>query len=88
MKLSPVASILGPLLSLLFINVIQNSSRKFRFYLFADDTNVLYVDKDLRSLEKVVNEEFKNVYNWLAVSKLTINIKKSNFVIFQDNLST
>ena len=39
-----------------------------------DDTNILYVDKDLRSLEKVVYEEFKNVYNWLAVNKLTINI--------------
>ena len=78
----PQGSVLGPLLFLLFINDIQNSSRKFRFYLFADDTNILYVDKDLRSLEKVVNEEFKNVYNWLAVNKLTINIKKSNFVIF------
>ena len=78
----PQGSVLGPLLFLLFINDIQNSSRKFRFYLFADDTNILYVDKDLRSLEKVVNEEFKNVYNWLAVNKLTINIRKSNFVIF------
>ena len=30
----------------------------------------------------MVNEELKNVYNWLAVNKLTINIKKSNFVTF------
>ena len=79
--------VLGPLLFLLFINDIQNSSKKFRFYLFADDTDILYVDKDLRSLEKVVNEEFKNVYKWLAVNKLTINIKKSNFVIFHPHHS-
>ena len=71
----PQGSVLGPLL--------QNSSRKFRFYLFADDTNILYVDKDLRSLEKVVNEEFKNVYNWLAVNKLTINISSPKKITYQ-----
>ena len=50
-------------------------------YLFADDTNILYSDKNLKSLELSVSQELNNVYDWLTANKLTLNTKKSNFVI-------
>ena len=78
----PQGSVLGPLLFLLYINDIQKSSDKFSFYLFADDTNILYSDKNLKSLELSVNQELNNVYDWLTANKLTLNTRKSNFVIF------
>ena len=46
----PPRSFLGPLLFLLYINDICRSSRKFNFYSFADDTNLLYTDKNLKRL--------------------------------------
>ena len=61
--------------------MISTSSNKLGFYLFADDTNLLYAEKDLKSLETIVNAELKNVCNWLNANKLTINAKKSNFVV-------
>ena len=39
---------------------------KSSFYLFADDSNLLYADKNLKSLDKeVVNTELHNLYIWL-----------------------
>ena len=62
---------------------IFSTSAKFLFYLFADDTNLLYADKNLKTLEETVNNELANVSNWLNANKLTLNAKKSNFVIFR-----
>ena len=78
----PQGSVLGPLLFLIYINDIYYSSDKMTFSLFADDTNLLYADKNLRSLENVVNTELFKIYNWLTANKLSLNIKKSNFIIF------
>lgn len=68
--------------SYIYINDIYRSSDKFSFYLFADDTNLLYADKKLKSLETIVNNELKKIYNWLTANKLTLNIKKTNYVVF------
>ena len=77
----PQGSVLGPLLFLIYINDIHNSSAKLSFYLFADDTSLLYADANLKSLEKTVNSELLKVSDWLNANKLTLNAKKSNYVI-------
>ena len=73
---------LGPLLFLIHINDIYNASDKLAFYLFADDTNLLFADRNLKSLETGVNMELMNVYDCLASNKLSLNVKKTNFFIF------
>lgn len=78
----PQGSVLGPLLFLIYINDIQMISNKLKFYLFADDTNLLYADKNLKSLENTINKELRNLSSWLRANKLTLNIKKSHFVLF------
>ena len=73
-----------PVLFLIYINDIYLCSNKLGFDLFADDTNLLYADKDLKSPENVVNTELKkNVCDWLNANKLSINAKKLNFVVFR-----
>ena len=76
-------SVLGPLLFLIYENDISNSAGQLKFSLFADDTHMLYADRNLKSLETMVNGELFNLYDWLTAMKLPLNIKKSNFVIFR-----
>jgi hypothetical protein len=78
----PQGSVLGPLF-LLYINDIQTCSDKFSFYLFADDTNLLYADKNLKKIEQIVNAELQNLNIWLVANRLTLNVKKTNFDIFR-----
>ena len=40
-------------------------------------------NNNLKELETLVNRELGNVNEWLKANKLSLNIKKSNFVIFR-----
>jgi len=55
-------------------------SLDFSRVVFADDTNILFADKNLKSLELSINQELNKVYDWLTANKLTLNNKKSNFL--------
>ena len=37
----------------------------------------------IKTLELTVNAELHNLYNWLTSNNLSLNIKKSNYVIFR-----
>ena len=78
----PQGSVLGPLLFLIYINDFSNCSEILDFHLFADDANLFYKHKDLKVLESKVNNKLVNIHAWLSSSKRSLNIDKSNFVIF------
>ena len=79
----PQGSILGPLLFLIYINDIVNSSSVLSFILFADDTNILLAHKNLRELINIMNLELKNVSSWFKCNKLSLNISKTHIMHFQ-----
>ena len=70
----PQVSVLGPLLFFLYVNNFHPCSTKLKFYLFADDTNILLVEKKMKVLKTVVNTELVKLYDWFTSNKLTLNI--------------
>ena len=75
-------SILGPLLFLLFINDLCNVSKVVDFIIFADDTNIFFSHKDFNLCPGILNSEMLKLTQWCRANKLSINFKKSNFMVF------
>ena len=70
----PQGSILGQMLFILYINDIVNSSNLLRLILFADDTNILYSNKNIDILYETLNNELEKVSKWLIANNLSVNI--------------
>ena len=79
-------SILGPLLFLIYMNDISNSSNLFKFILFADGINLFSTEYTLPTHTSNVNElrnnELATIYEWLTVNRLSLNLTKTKYMIF------
>ncbi len=80
-------SILRQLLFITYINDIAHASKIFNFIIYADDTTmsttieiVLKYTTDL-TVSKIINKMLM-LNNWLKLNQLSLNIKKSKYMIF------
>ena len=78
----PQGSILGPLLFLIYINDLYTVCCKSSPILFADDTNLFYRGKDVNVMAQEINIELSQISLWLKTNKLSLNIKKTHFMLF------
>ena len=50
---------------------------------FADDTNLFHTSKSVQQLYKQVNHDMKHLNNSLRANKISLNVEKTELVIFQ-----
>ena len=79
----PQGSVLGPILFLIYINDLSRATTYFSTRLFSDDTSLTARGKDLDSLIHQINTEIPKIYDWLCTIKLTLNLSKTKYIIFQ-----
>lgn len=85
----PQGSIMGPLLFLVYINVLSNCLKSIR-KLFADDTSLFSVIHDVNLSQIDLNKDLDKINNWEYHWKMRFNpdpSKKAREVIFSQKFN-
>ena len=69
-------SILGPLLFLVFVNDLSNSTKVLDPVPFADETKLFCSD------DKIRTQELNQINHWFLANKLSLNVGKQNICYF------
>ena len=78
----PQSSILGQLLSLIYINDLYKALNILDSIMFADYTNLFYSHQNINDLFSRVNSELECINQWFKANKLSLNIKKTKYTSF------
>jgi Reverse transcriptase (RNA-dependent DNA polymerase) len=75
--------VLGPLLFIIFVNSIFKLKLRGKLQLFADDAVLLYDANNYEELKNNMEHDLKLLNDWLTKYRLTMNVDKTKFLIFQ-----
>ena len=79
----PQGSVLGPLLFLLYVNDMPQAV-SCELLLYADDTCLICMGKDIKTIEDQLNRDFSSLLEWFIDNKLSIHLgeQKTKSILF------
>ena len=78
----PQGSILGPLLFIIYVNDLCQTSEFLKPIIFADDTNFFCKSKTVKTLFLKANIKLEKISEWFQANKLSLNEDKTRFILF------
>ena len=79
----PQGSVLGSLFFILFINDLHTSVKTSKVLHFAEGTNLLFIDKSLKMINKLINHNLALLVQWLRANKISLNSGKTELALFR-----
>ena len=67
------------------MNDISQVSSNSSLVLFADDTNIFFSGNNPHELQRTICNELRNFHCWFNDNKLSLNIDKTNYVVFRNS---
>ena len=68
---------LGPRLFTLFFNDLPTIGAAANIHMFADDTTIYYIGKEVETIVDVINSILVDLYNWCRQNNLTVHANKT-----------
>lgn len=76
-------SLLGRFLFIIYVNDISIISPNASLVLFANDTNIFLSGSNYVRLQQTIRNDLAAFSDWLAANKLSLNVDKTNFIVFK-----
>ena len=82
---TPQGSVLGPVYYIWFVDCINKCLKYSNITIFADDATLLISGKRIHPLIVKLEDDLQKLKDWFDSNYLTINIDKTNYMIFNYN---
>lgn len=82
----PQGTVLGPLLFILYMNDLFECKIRGQITAFADDTSIVFSGRSWTEVIENMEVGISIVQEWFSNNSLTVNIQKTNFILFGSHI--